>query len=150
MGVNPDSHDSHDSHDVSSLDQCSRQAWASSFLLTGRVPGGAGYTAKRRNDGGCLYKWGPTILVGLSTLLISANNIRQVLEDNHIWLDSNQRGFMGPGLLKSATAYQCAVAGKCCPSQDPQYGGSPFMTVYDKTCKTHTPACPHVDIPWDF
>jgi len=116
-----------------------------------------GYTAKRRTkdaNGSCLYKWGPTILVFISAFLISANNLRQVLQDNHLWADSNARGFMGPGLLEASTAYQCADAGKCCPATDPQYGKLPMMTVYDKSCnQTGTDwktTCEHVDLPWDF
>ena len=114
--------------------------------------------ASKRNGRGCFFKWGPTLMVSMAVLLVNANNIRQVLQDNNVWKSAtaaqNQRGWAGAGWMKTSSAYVCANEGHCCPSVDPLYGGEPRQTVYDKTCDNATAAnlaaCPHVDIPWSF
>lgn len=118
------------------------------------------WTAKgagKRNGRGCFFKWGPTVMVSMAVLLVNANNIRQVLQDNNVWKSADatqvQRGWAGAGWLKTSSSYVCANEGHCCPSKDPLYGGEPQQTVYDKACSNATaatPACPHVDIPWSF
>ena len=115
------------------------------------------WTAKgaSKRKGGCFYKWGPTVMIGMSIFLSNANNIRQVLQDNDVWKSSTSglRGFAGPGLFASSTAYICADSDShCCPSTDPQYGATPWKTFYDSGCNATagTPSCPHLDIPWTF
>ena len=48
------------------------------------------WTAKgaSKRKGGCFYKWGPTVMIGMSIFLSNANNIRQVLQDNDVWKSS--------------------------------------------------------------
>jgi len=119
------------------------------FLLTIWTAKGA----SKRGGGGCFYKWGPTIMVGLSMFLVNANNVRQVLQDQNMWGTNTEgkRGWAGAGWFATSTAYICADQGHCCPSTDPAYGGTPQNVVYDKTCTNTTgPLCPHLDIPWSF
>ena len=104
-------------------------------------------------QGSCWYKWGPTFLVGLSTVLANADSARHVLQDNHIWKGNvnGVRGWVGPGVLVTSTSFQCANSGSCCPGTDPIYGGKPYHTIYDKKCPApQNSSCPHVDIPWSL
>ena len=117
------------------------------FLLTIWTAKGAS-----KRGGSCCYKWGPTLLVGMSMFLVNANNVRQVLQDQNMWGTNTEgmRGWAGAGWFETSTAYICADSGHCCPSTDPAYGGSPQATIYNSTCATTGPSCPHLDIPWSF
>lgn len=110
---------------------------ASLFVLGGLLFGltcYTGYTAKRRTqkaNGSTWYKWGPTILVGIASWLILADTIRHVLQDQGIWLEGHERGFVfGP-----SNEYVCAAShSHCCPAASSDYGNAPYTTIYPKNC----------------
>jgi len=51
------------------------------------------YTAKRRDDRNHFFKWGPTYLVCIASLLIMLDLLRHVLQDQNVWPEPGSRQY---------------------------------------------------------